>query len=166
MQLSMLRSRGHHCLVRVQGSTLRKSTVFISSRRPSVESCVWIPFRFFRDLLEGVQQRTTKMLKGLEHLLLQAEWPQRVQPGEKKTEGESDQCLWISRRRQMRGKWMRPGSSWWCRAIAQSNGLKLEHRKFHINMHKTFSNINKVKNRKNLIICQKADVPDLCTWLI
>jgi len=45
-----------------------------------------------RDLLEVVQQRAKKMMKGLEHLQYE-ERPGSVQPGEEKTEGGSDKCL-------------------------------------------------------------------------
>ena len=65
--------------------------------RPHLEYCAlcWAPqFKEDRELLVRVQQRATKMMRGLEHLLYEeGVRPGAALPGEGKAEREFRQCL-------------------------------------------------------------------------
>ena len=108
--------------------------------RPHLEYCVqfWTPqFKIDRDLL-GVQQKATKLIKGLEHL-----------PYEERL---SNLGLFSLRERRLRGdlinvyKHLMGGGRQMdearlltlCSDKTRSNGLELEHRKFHTLMCKNF----------------------------
>ena len=117
-----------------------------------MEYCVqfWAPqFKKYRDLSEGVQQRTTKVIKGLEHL-----------PYEERL---SNLGLFSLRKRRLRGdlinnyKYLK-GDGWQMDEArlfsvvfsyrTRSSGLKPEHRKFHTNMRKNFFTV-RVKEHWN-----------------
>ena len=109
--------------------------------RPHLEYCIrfWGPqFKKDRGLLEGVQQRTTEMIRSLEHL-----------PYEERLR---DLGLFVLEKRRLRGNFISvckriiggnqvDGTRLFSSVLRNStrgNGRKLQHKELHINMNKNF----------------------------
>ncbi|GAB0178307.1 hypothetical protein GRJ2_000296000 [Grus japonensis] len=99
--------------------------------RPHLEYCIqlWGPqYRRDMELLERVQRRATKLIRGLEHLSCEDRLRECVQPGEEKAPGRPYSSLPIPE-----GAYRKAGEGLFTRACSDrtsDNGLKLKEGRF------------------------------------
>jgi len=157
----MLNRRSRRYIKKSMDSSSREVILPLHSAlmRPHLGYCFqfWAPqLKKDKDLLEAVQWRATKMIKGLEERLSNLSL---FNLGKKRLKGEL-----INVYKYLKGGGRQMGEarlfSVVCSDSARSNDLKLEHRKFHTNTWKNFFTV-RVKEHWNRVPREAVESPSM-----